>query len=327
MPLSSYKNTRLRSVFLVYWFLLAYIIAALVWWFIALNSQNRIMTEHDLSVLQTSDIEYTKKAAAIRERERRKEAQYLGEGAVFFLVILAGAVFIYRVVRRQLKLGQQQQHFMMAITHELKTPIAITQLNLETLQKRKLDDEKQQLLIHRSIQETNRLNALCNNILLAAKIEDKKYTPTLEEVNYSELVSHCLQEFRSRYPDRLFDEQIENDIHLQGDPLLLQLAVNNLLDNAHKYSPRSAPVRVQLEKVKDKYRLTITDEGKGIPKGDKKKIFSKYYRIGNKATRESKGTGLGLYLTQKIAREHGGEIYVTDHSPTGSNFVLEVGNG
>ena len=324
MPLSSHKNTRLRSVFVVYWFLLVYIIAALIWWFIALNTQNRILTEHDLSVLQTSDLEYSKKAATIRERERRKEAQYLGEGAVFFLVILAGAVFIFRVVRRQLKLGQQQQHFMMAITHELKTPIAITQLNLETLQKRKLDDDKQQQLIHRSIQETNRLNALCNNILLAAKIEEKKYAPTLEQVNFSELVGNCLQAFRNRYPDRRFEENIDSPIHLEGDPLLLQLAVNNLLDNAHKYSPRSAPVRVRLERIKDKYRLTITDEGKGIPKSDKKKIFTKFYRIGNKATRESKGTGLGLYLTQKIAREHRGEVYVTDHLPTGSNFVLEI---
>jgi signal transduction histidine kinase len=325
MPLTTYKSTRLRSVFVVYWFLLAYIIAALVWWFIALTNQNRLMTNHDLSVLQPSVPGYHETAAAIRERERRKEAQYIGEGAVFFLVILAGAVFIFRAVRRQLKLGQQQQHFMMAITHELKTPIAVTKLNLETLQKRRLDEEKQQQLIRRSIQETNRLNSLCNNILLAAQMEENKYTATREELDFSELVHQCLLEFRSRYPERRFDGNLENGISLQGDPLLLQLAVNNLLDNAHKYSPRTAPVQVSLKAGTEKIVLTVTDEGKGIPGNDKKKIFGKFYRIGNKATREAKGTGLGLYLTRKIAREHRGEVFVTDHSPTGSNFVMELG--
>lgn len=326
MPLTTFKSTRLRSVFIVYWFLLGYIIAALIWWFIALTSQNRLMANHDISVLQPSDTGYHTTVAAIRERERRKETQYIGEGAVFFLVILAGAVFIFRAVRRQLKLGQQQQHFMMAITHELKTPIAVTKLNLETLQKRKLDDEKQQQLIHRSIQETNRLNSLCNNILLAARMEENKYTATREELDFSALVNQSLQEYKSRYPERRFESNLEAGISLQGDPLLLQLAVNNLLDNAHKYSPRTAPVTVSLQSSKEKILLTVTDEGKGIPDSDKKKIFQKFYRIGNKATREAKGTGLGLYLTRKIAREHRGEVYVTDHSPTGSNFVLELGS-
>ena len=325
MPLTTYKSTRLRSVFIVYWFLLAYIIAALVWWFIALTQQNHLMASHDISVLQPSAPGYTETVASIRERERRKEAQYIGEGAVFFLVILAGAVFIYQAVRRQLKLGQQQQHFMMAITHELKTPIAVTQLNLETLQKRRLDEEKQQQLIHRSIQETNRLNSLCNNILLAARMEENKYTASREDVDFTALVNQCLQEFTNRYPGRRFEGNIENSIRLLGDPLLLQLAVNNLLDNAHKYSPRTAPVVVTLQAGKEKIRLTVTDEGKGIPDSDKKKIFNKFYRIGNKATREAKGTGLGLYLTRRIARQHRGEAYVTDHSPAGSNFVLELG--
>ncbi len=324
MPLSSYKSTRLRSVFIVYWFLLAYIIAALVWWFIALTHQNHTMAAHDLSVLQPGTPAYQHEATAIREREKRKQAQYVGEGAVFFLVILAGAVFIFRAVRRQLKLGQQQQHFMMAITHELKTPIAVTKLNLETLQKHRLDESKQQLLIRRSIQETNRLNSLCNNILLAARMEEKKYSLTREELNFSALVQECVQEFRGRYPDRTFATQVEEGIMMLGDPLLLQLAVNNLIDNAHKYSPKQEPVGIALQASGNSIRLSITDAGKGIPDADKKKIFQKFYRIGNKATRESKGTGLGLYLTRRIARQHRGEVYVTDHKPAGSTFVLEL---
>ncbi|MFX9696122.1 histidine kinase dimerization/phospho-acceptor domain-containing protein, partial [Acinetobacter baumannii] len=82
----------------------------------------------------------------------------VGEGVTFLALIIIGAVFVFRATRRQLKLSQQQQNFMMAVTHELKTPIAITQLNLETLQKRKLEEDKQQKLISNTLQEARRLN-------------------------------------------------------------------------------------------------------------------------------------------------------------------------
>ncbi|WP_457848411.1 histidine kinase dimerization/phospho-acceptor domain-containing protein, partial [Staphylococcus aureus] len=93
------------------------------------------------------------KILAIEEAKKRKTAQYVGEGVTFLALIIIGAVFVFRATRRQLKLSQQQQNFMMAVTHELKTPIAITQLNLETLQKRKLEEDKQQKLISNTLQE------------------------------------------------------------------------------------------------------------------------------------------------------------------------------
>ena len=114
----------MRFIFLVYWFLLLYIVAALVWWFIALNRQNSQMAEHEISQLQPGDAQYTKRLNEIADIKKRKTAQYLGEGVIFLLLILGGAVFVFRMVRRQFKSGQQQQNFMMAITHELKTPIA-----------------------------------------------------------------------------------------------------------------------------------------------------------------------------------------------------------
>jgi signal transduction histidine kinase len=126
-----------------YWFLLAYILAALTWWFIALNNQNHQMASYKLNELNTESTHFEEYAGKIKEAEKRKTAQYIGEGTIFFLLIMAGAVFIFGAVRNQLKQSQDQQHFMMAITHELKTPIAVAKLNLETLQKRKLDEEQQ----------------------------------------------------------------------------------------------------------------------------------------------------------------------------------------
>jgi signal transduction histidine kinase len=306
----------------VYWFLLSYIIAALVWWFIALNQQNRQMAEFEISKLKKDEPLYEKQYNEIQDLKDRKTAQYVGEGSIFLLLILAGAFFIYKAVRRQFKSAQQQQNFMMAITHELKTPIAITKLNLETLQKRKLGEEQQQRLLNNTIQEANRLNPLCNNMLLASQMEAGGNSITKEEVDLTTLVNDCVQDFATRFPQRNFQTNIQNNLFVNGDVLLLQMAVNNLVDNALKYSPKESPVSVTLQQKGKQVHLTITDEGKGIEDAEKKKVFDKFYRIGNKATKEAKGTGLGLFLTRKIAIQHNAKLILTDNRPTGSNFTI-----
>ncbi len=326
MPLSSYKTKKLRFVFIVYWFLLLYIVVALVWWFIELTNQNHQMADYKEGQLMKDNPGYFNDIIKIKDVEKRKTAQYIGEGSVFFLIIMAGAFFIFRAVRQQLKLGQQQQNFMMAITHELKTPIAIVKLNLETLQKRKLEESQGQRLIHNTIQEANRLNALCNNMLLVSQIEDSRYHIIKENINLSELITDCVNDFAVRFPQRNFHTAIDNEIFIKGDELLLQLAANNLIDNAIKYSGKETAVKVLLAQEEGKIKLSVKDEGKGIPAADRKKIFEKFYRIGNKATKEAKGTGLGLYLTKKITQQHKASISINDNSPVGSIFTIEFGN-
>lgn len=325
MPFSTYKSKRLQLIFMVYWFLLAYIITALVWWFIALNQQNQQMAEFEIAQLDSSDPAYKAHVAEFNDLRRRKAAQYIGEGSIFLLLILSGAVYIFRAVRRQFKMGQEQQHFMMAITHELKTPIAIAKLNLETMQKRKLDETQQQRLLQNTIQEANRLNTLCNNMLLSSQIDSGGYNITREDMNLSKLVNDCVNDFIIRHPARAFHKEIASDIFITGDMLLLQMAVNNLIDNAIKYSPKDAAVTISLQYIDANILLSVKDTGKGIDDEEKKKVFDKFYRVGNAATRGAKGTGLGLYLTKKIARQHQAAIFVTDNIPTGSNFTIAFG--
>lgn len=128
----------------VYWFLLVYIVSALIWWFIVLEKQNNEMAALKLEQLGKAGNQpgYDVKYKAIYSEQTRNATKYLLEGVTFLVVILIGAVFVYRAVRRQIKMQQQQQNFMMAITHELKTPIAVAQLNLETLLKYQLDEGK-----------------------------------------------------------------------------------------------------------------------------------------------------------------------------------------
>jgi signal transduction histidine kinase len=309
-------------VTIVYWVLLSYMIAALLWWFIALEKQNQEITRVRLSELKHDDPTFYDQALQIEKASKRKTTQYIGEGSTFLALILLGAVFVFRATRRQLKLAQQQQNFLMAVTHELKTPIAVTRLNLETLQKRKLEEEKQQKLITNTLQEANRLNMLCNNMLLAAQLDAGAFNGTRQELNITDLVLGCIDDFRNRFPQRAIEEPADDAVYVEGDPLLLQMLVNNLLENAMKYSPREAVITVALRLQGKQVLLQVMDQGAGIPDAEKKKIFGKFYRVGNENTRTTKGTGLGLYLCKRIVRSHKGNISVTDNQPQGSTFAV-----
>jgi two-component system, OmpR family, sensor histidine kinase CiaH len=317
-----FKKKRLAVATAVYWVLLAYIITGLCFWFIELQSQSRQMTGYQLQQLRQNDPQYVQKLAAIRTEGKNKTAQYVGEGSTYLFLILLGATFVYREVRRQIRLHQQQQNFMMAVTHELKTPIAVTKLNLETLRRHRLDEQKQQRIIRAALQETNRLDVLANNILIASQLEGGEYDQTKELLDLSGLAENCISDYQSRFPDREWAKSIEPDCTLNGDPLLLQLLVGNLLENALKYSPREGTITLILVREDRRTLLSVKDEGPGIPDVEKKKIFGKFYRSGQESTRQTKGTGLGLYLCRKIADDHKATIKVTDNSPTGSTFTV-----
>jgi len=326
MPTSEKKSWYITSI--AYWFLLLYIIAALVWWFLSLVNQSNAMAGYRADQLRyTVDsvqhrAAYDSQLQRINEEKRRDATKYTAEGITFMFVIFIGAFFVYRSVRKQVRMQQQQQNFMMAVTHELKTPIAVARLNLETMQKHQLDVQKQQKLIQMTLQETMRLHSLTSNILVSSQLEAGKYQQTVEDLDLSQLTISSVEDFKQRFADRPWEMEITPDIAIEGDPLLLQIMVNNLLENAHKYSNRGTPVKVVLKRTGSKATLQVIDEGIGIADGEKKKIFDKFYRIGNEETRKTKGTGLGLHLCRKIAKDHRAEINVTNNLPSGSIFTI-----
>jgi two-component system sensor histidine kinase CiaH len=322
------SRKRLQRTTIIYWLLLLYILAALVWWFISLNQQNHAMHTFELINLRHR-IDSSAEAGVFNiakenllKREASNQSKYIGEGSIFMLLILVGAAFVFRSVRHQFRMQQQQQNFMMAVTHELKTPISVTRLNLETLQKYSLDPEKQKKIIRTTLDETSRLNFLTNNILIASQLDGGGYQLSKEDLDLSDLLVDCINDFRNRFPDRIFNQEIQEDTDLKGDALLLQMLINNLLENAIKYSPKEFPITATLMRNKSIIELRIKDNGPGIPDDEKKKVFSKFYRIGNESTRKTQGTGLGLYLCRKIAKDHNADILVTDNTPHGSIFTV-----
>ncbi|MCW3462480.1 sensor histidine kinase [Chitinophaga nivalis] len=319
-----------KSVSFVYFLVLAYTIVALVWWGILLfrqSEQIRRFEQQNLSLRVDSlamPVEHQLELQRINKEEQMRSFKYVGEGIIFLGIILLGALFVYRAVWKYMKLSRQQQNFMMAVTHELKSPIAAAKLNLETIRKHKLDEEKQLKLINNTIRETNRLDQLCNNILLAAQLETHKYQLFKERLNFSELVETGIRELGARISTHTVTFSILPGVWVEGDKLTLQIILNNLVENAAKYAPRNTTINIRLFESDKQLKLQVNDEGPGIPGDEKQKIFLKFYRVGNENTRKAKGSGLGLFLTAKIVEQHGGTITVKDNAPTGTCFEITL---
>jgi signal transduction histidine kinase len=320
------KINKLRLVSFIYWVFLTYMIAAFVWWYVSLEKQNDEIAAVKFQSIQLSDPTLKQKVKQIQNFQLRKTKQFIGEGLTFLFLFLLGAIYVYRSLLKQLRYSNQQQNFMMAVTHELKTPIAISHLNIETLLKRDLDNKQQNKLLEATLKETKRLDTLSNNILLASQLDMGQYETNQQELDLSKLIKEACQSFQERFPMRLLDTFIEASIFIQGEALLIQMLVNNLLDNANKYSPSNTPIAVHLQREQQQLILTVKDLGIGIPVNDREKIFEKFYRVGAERTRSSKGTGLGLYLCKKITAFHHANLQVKPNEGQGSIFTVTFPN-
>lgn len=316
------KVNNLKLVSLIYWVFLTYMIAAFIWWYVSLEKQNNEIAAIKFQSIQINDPSLKAKTHAIQDFQLRKTKQFIGEGLTILVLFLLGAIYVYRSLKKQLRYADQQQNFMMAVTHELKTPIAISHLNIETLLKRDLDSSQQLKLLEATLKETKRLDSLSTNILLTAQLDMGQYEANKQLVNVSELLRQNIKSFQERYPSRICNTMVEDAMEIQGEPLLIQLLINNLIDNANKYAPVTEPIYIHLQSHQNRIQLIVKDQGPGIEANDKNKVFEKFYRVGAETTRTTKGSGLGLYLCKRIAEFHNATIQLTTNTPTGSIFTV-----
>lgn len=313
----------------IYILILGYIVAALVFWEVRLQQQSGRIFAQEVVTLQSRidsmrfpDV-YQHEMTMLKGKLDSRTRQYVAEGTTFLIVILIGAAVVYGSFNRRIKLSRQQNNFMLAVTHELKSPIAGIKLNLQTLEKHKLDGEKRNKLVERCIRESDRLNDLCNNMLFASRMEGGQYTPAYELFSLSDLVGDVASEYAARY-SRPFEEDIDEDCRIWGDKTMLHIAINNLVENAVKYTPPDKPIGLSLQVQNHVATLGVSDEGPGIPESERKKIFDKFYRLGNEESRKTRGTGLGLYLSKKIVLQHKGRIQALENVPHGTVFEIQL---
>ena len=242
----------------------------------------------------------------------------LGEGAVFLTFLLTGVYIMQRTIRKEINLVRQQRNFLLSITHELKTPIAAIKLGIQTLQKRKeLNSNQREMMEQSALTNTERLHSLIDNVLLATRIESGQHPLDLIPTNISsETLRICKETSLSLAKHNSIHTAIDDGIVTSLDSGAHESILINLLENALKYSD-GGKVRVSLKKLDERIVLTVEDEGVGIPKSERKKVFEKFYRMGNEETRSKKGTGLGLFIVKELVELHRGAVEVLDSRELG----------
>jgi two-component system phosphate regulon sensor histidine kinase PhoR len=246
---------------------------------------------------------------------------------VFALLLFIGFIFTYKAYLKELYLARQQKNFLLSVTHELKTPVASLKLLIETLQSRELNEDQKKLFLNNALSDTDRLNALIENILQSASMDSGKTVIYKTKVNVSDLINENLNRLKNSIgKNHVVLSEINPEIFADIDQQAIISILLNLVDNAVKYSPKDSEIKVKLVSNSNTFQLIVSDQGQGIKKEDRKKIFDKFIRIQNEETRSTKGTGLGLYIVSNLVQGHGGKIDVSDNLPLGSIFTVEIPN-
>ena len=246
----------------------------------------------------------------------------LGEGLVFAAILVFAFIRLNSSLNREIKLIRKEKNFMLAVSHELKTPIAAIKLSLDTLKRGDLDVGKHSSLLHHSSNEIRRLQSLTDNILLASQLDQFESANSNQKIELSNVLIEECKRFEL-YSDRKIITDIEDGILILADVDMVRALISNLIDNALKYSPKESRVCVNLKVVSNHCKLMVSDEGVGIPDAEKDRIFERFYRSADEITRSTMGTGIGLYIVKSICKLYQFKIQVEDNSPKGSIFIVQ----
>lgn len=321
------SNNTSNKVLLQFYLLVIYVLLQFCWWAYMITNLNKEV--HDLKL----KIEvYTNKSAdeiqvaqqLLNEKLHKRWLMIAGEGTVFALILGLGIYRTRSTFKKEFELSKQQKNFMLSITHELKSPIASARLQIETLLKRQLPLDKQEIVLNQALQETERLDLLVEKILLANRIESSAYFIQKDNFNLSALSHKIINNLKSTLlKNHLVNVMVQSDINMLGDHMAFTSILINLLDNAAKYSPNNSRIDLVLSKENETITLAVKDEGVGISLQEEKEVFNKFYRSGNEETRNTKGTGLGLYIVKSLIVLHQGQIKISPNKPKGTIFTVQ----
>jgi two-component system phosphate regulon sensor histidine kinase PhoR len=251
----------------------------------------------------------------------------LSVGSIMFVFVLLGVVLYLVWSIQQINLNRRQSNFIDAVTHELKSPIASLKLFLQTLGKRNMDEAQRQEFYHSMLDDVDRLDRLITQLLDVARLQQDSNEP---EPEIWVAIDSTLEDFTN---ELVVQYHIPRDcVSIECPPcdvwarrVDIDILVRNLIDNALKYAghPPAVEIKVQVNSQTGNTTILVSDNGIGIPRHLHKKIFRRFYRVGNELERTKPGTGLGLFLVRSIVRRLRGSIRVVDiPKKSGSRFEL-----
>lgn len=308
-------NSMNRRALWLFMGLTVYILAQFTWWAVLLLRLNAQVVELSAAAAGTEAL------ATVPARSSTRTMMVLGEAGVFLVLLLVVVWLTYRAVQRDLRSADTQRNFLLAVTHELRTPIAAIKLQLQTLERTDLATHQRQTLLETATEEADRLALLTDKVLQAASGEEG-LSLVREPMDVMALARGVIERAQASFAKG-------HVLHLDGPAQLQTLAdghairsiLENLVENATKYAPTGSTIEVLLEPGDHGWRMSVADQGRGIAPEEKKRIFERFYRVGREETREQRGTGLGLYIVNRLVRRSGGTIEVRDRMPHGSIFT------
>ena len=263
-----------------------------------------------------------------REAVRRQITVFTIAFGLLLVVIVAGLVATYRLVRRETQMARLKADFVANVSHDLKTPLSLIRMFGETLEMGRLTDESQRQEYYRVItRESERLSRLIDNVLDFSRIDGGHRTYEIVPTAVEPLIRETLEAFGYVLAQQGFKVEVTIAPDLAEVPMdagAVAQALANLVDNAIKYSGERRSLAVDARLEANQLALSVADEGIGIPPGEQQRIFEKFYRVGRSDTQSRRGSGVGLALVRHIAEAHGGRVTVESRPGRGSRFTLWI---
>lgn len=247
-------------------------------------------------------------------------------GILSFMTIMTVLVLFSVFLAREIREVRRQTSFIDSVTHELRSPLASLRLCLQTQAREGLQPAQSQRLREMMLDDVERLSAFVDDILESSRLAHGSEARSIDAVDLAALVRRCVVTTakRHRIEPEIITVELPSDLVLHTDPVALEVVVRNLLDNAIKYS--NPPRKVSLQAVvspKGAVVVEVRDNGVGIPKGDLKRVFERFYRVDDEAVRSRRGTGLGLFVVASLVRGLGGRLRAHSSGPgEGTRMVV-----
>ncbi|QDV33227.1 sensor histidine kinase [Tautonia plasticadhaerens] len=241
-----------------------------------------------------------------------------------------GAVLVFHDVTDLRRLERMRQDFVANASHELKTPLASIKVNTETLLDWGLhDDSVNVILLNQIDEQVDRLDNLVQDMLRLARLESSDAPFLLEPMALGPIVRACVSDHEPRArarEQRLIAEcdALDDSVRVRAAEEAIRQILDNLIDNAIKYSPEGASIRIAARTDDQRVRLDVADSGPGIPRDDIPRIFERFYRVDKARSRSLGGTGLGLAIVKHLAQSLGGEVGVESQLGVGSTFTIRL---
>jgi signal transduction histidine kinase len=269
-------------------------------------------------------IQITNELQAVNGKASNKAIMIVGEGIVFFSILIFGLWRIKISIKKDQQLSERQSNFLLSVTHELKTPLASTKLYLQTLIKRDFSTEKREEMLQKAIIENQRLEEIVESILTATRLENRTLKLHKEWINLNDLIQQLIENYNITLGKEWIRFENEVPVKVEADAFMIKTILRNLIENALKYAAKSDALIVYLKRDEQRIKFGTKDSGPGIQTDLQKDIFKKFFRIENEETRSQKGTGLGLFIASEFTKLHGGKLSYSPNKPKGSIFEITL---